>query len=228
MNYSVITKNKTMKRTLTYNGTPILTYSISYPKFFCAENKTPLKRINNFFFKKANEFANYCETDLFKEAVSDYKESEKNSYPFHEHQADLNYKVTYNETFVLSLYLDRYVFMGGAHGTTKRVAYTFDLKKQDKMNLSEFFMSGTYYTGYILEEINKQIASQLIQNPGIYFEDYETLTKEYFDSKNFYLTPEGMAIFYQQYDIAPYSTGLPTFLLPYKTSGPFYPAQVVK
>ena len=51
-------------------------------------------------------------------------------------------------------------------------------------------------------------------NP-IYFEDYCKLVLDSFNPEQFYLVPRGntydLVIYFQQYDIAPYSTGIPTF-----------------
>ena len=39
--------------------------------------------------------------------------------------------------------------------------------------------------------------------------------KKTFHPQNFYLTSEGVVVFFALYDIAPHSTGIPTFLIPY-------------
>ncbi|MEA4987263.1 MAG: RsiV family protein, partial [Anaerovorax sp.] len=56
---------------------------------------------------------------------------------------------------------------------------------------------------------------QIKKEPEIYFDDYETLVVETFNPKNFYCTPEGVVVYYLQYDIAPYSSGIREFLIPY-------------
>ena len=61
----------------------------------------------------------------------------------------------------------------------------------------------------ILKEINNQIA----ENKENYFQDSCNLVLETFNPKNFYLAQNGIVIYFQQYDIAPYSSGIPTFLI---------------
>jgi len=63
----------------------------------------------------------------------------------------------------------------------------------------------------ILKEINRQI----LDNKEIYFEDACNLVLETFNPDSFYLVPEGIVIYFQQYDIAPYSSGIRTFLIKY-------------
>jgi hypothetical protein len=57
----------------------------------------------------------------------------------------------------------------------------------------------------------------------MYFENYSQLVNETFKANNYYLTKDGVVIYFQQYDIAPYAAGLPTFLIPYSQAGPVPP-----
>ena len=54
---------------------------------------------------------------------------------------------------------------------------------------------------------------QIEEENDIYFPDYCQLALETFRLENYYLTQKGIVIFFQQYDIAPYSSGIMTFLL---------------
>lgn len=60
----------------------------------------------------------------------------------------------------------------------------------------------------------EQTAERLKTDPGIYFEDYRKLLQDTFNANSFYIQPGRVVIYYQQYDIAPYSTGLPKFYVP--------------
>ena len=72
------------------------------------------------------------------------------------------------------------------------------------------------YQEYLIQTINRQIAGQIASGNNIYFENYEQLTAKTFQPESFYLTPDGLAIYYQQYDIAPYSSGIPVFIINYE------------
>ena len=52
------------------------------------------------------------------------------------------------------------------------------------------------------------------KNGATYFDDYAKLIQNTFNPDSFYLFPGGVVIYFQQYDIAPYATGLPEFVLP--------------
>ncbi len=59
--------------------------------------------------------------------------------------------------------------------------------------------------------MNKQIA----KDPSGYFDNYPPLVAGTFNKNSFYCTDEGIVVYFQQYDIAPYSSGIPEFPLPY-------------
>ena len=50
--------------------------------------------------------------------------------------------------------------------------------------------------------------------------DWPRLLRRSFDPERFYLTPEGIAVFFPLYAIAPYAEGIPVFLIPYPEAPP--------
>ena len=72
-------------------------------------------------------------------------------------------------------------------------------------------MCTSHYKKFILKEVKRQIEKE----PDIYFENYQALISETFDAKSYYCTSSGIILYYQQYDIAPYSSGIRKFLIPY-------------
>jgi len=77
-------------------------------------------------------------------------------------------------------------------------------------------LSISYYIIDILKEINNQIKEQLQAGTNYYFDNYCELVLDTFRLQNYYLTPNSIVIYFQQYDIAPYSSGIPVFYMPYK------------
>ena len=47
-----------------------------------------------------------------------------------------------------------------------------------------------------------------------------------FNPENFYLTGDGLAVFYPMYALAPASAGIPVFTVPYEAEGPVSPVKV--
>ena len=191
-----------------FDTKPILEIKIDYPQIQGFMPDRAEKRINSFFENDAKRQNRTARTVLAVKAKEAYLYSRENAFPFHL----WSYLQTVEETFSgrdkWSLYADRYVYSGGAHGDTLRRGFTFSLKTGRRLSLSEVCPVG-----------QKEILASVVQEirrseEGIYFEDAEMLAVRNFDPKNFYLTKEGVTVFYPLYTIAPYSSGIREFLIP--------------
>ncbi len=202
---------KVLTEELSYNGTVLMTYTIEYPEFRASVFQLCLSMINAYYHTKALEMQRTCRTELFDLAVEQYRDDIQNHYPVRVFEAMLVYKVTYSSACIISLYFDRYQFTGGAHGTTTRYAQTWNLQKCAKVRLNELIVCQTGLKETVLNAVIQQIE----RSPELYFDKYMELVRETFNENSFYCTKKGITIFFQQYDIAPYSSGIREFLLPY-------------
>ena len=75
------------------------------------------------------------------------------------------------------------------------------------MKLYNFFPNNPYFLIDILKQINDQISKE----PDIYFDNTCNLVLDTFNPESFYLTQNGIVIYFQQYDVAPYSSGIREF-----------------
>ena len=196
---------------LKYNGEILVTYKIEYPQFASSCFKACLRKVNMFYFEKALEFQKYCEIALFDEAVQLYYDSIENGFPIHVFEAQLVYDVTYLCSCIISVYFDQYQYTGGAHGNTIRTSQTWNLKSCGLIELPKLVRCPPDYKSYILTAVEDQIEKE----PDIYFENYVELITETFNENSFFCASEGIVVYYQQYDIAPYSSGIREFLIPY-------------
>ena len=211
MQSKVSVKNIVLKDELKYKGTTLLTYQIEYPEFTSACYPLSVAVINKYYQTKALKYKNYCETKLFRIAVEQYKGDIANNFPVRVFDAMMGYTVTYSAACILSLYFDTYEYTGGAHGNTVRSSQTWDLQRCKRIPLSRLFGCGIDYEAIILAFVEKEIK----KNPDLYFENYKELIRSTFNKKSFYCTPDDIVIYYQQYDIAPYSSGIREFAIPY-------------
>lgn len=216
-------KMQTFQKTYLFDNIELISLSIKYP--FVILNKAPNAQavINNQIIKEVNEFFRYVSSILYNEAIKSYLYAKENNFPFHPYEAIMEYVVTYNNNCFLSYYYDQYTYTGGAHGMTIRTSNTFELVRGTMLPLYCYFKSGVNYKWLLTQEIIKQANDRLKDNPGIYFDDYESLILNTFNEDHYFLTPEGLSIYFQQYDIAPYSTGIVVFTIPYETIG-WYPS----
>lgn len=212
---------QTYTENLTYNGVEVLSFKIIYPE--TAQNNRAEARINEVITSQIKGYYNKAKRELYRDAVNGYIDAQKNGFPFNEYNMTVEYTVTYNRNCALSFYRDAYTYTGGAHGSTLRLSDTFSLLSGRKLRLGDFFKNKEHWEFTVLSAILKQ-ADETQSASQIYFENYRELILKYFNPESFYLTPNGIAIYYQQYDIAPYSTGIPVFVLPYAEIGAAEPS----
>lgn len=202
-----------LKDDLQYNGVTLLTYEIEYPEFRSFRFKNCMPKINRYYRKRAVNFQRYCKRVLFPMAVKQYQYDVASGFPIRTYEAMQVFKITYDRDCIVSLYYDQYQYTGGAHGNTIRYADTWNLNSCRLLCLNQLVFCPPDYKTYILGEVEAQIKIE----PELYFEDYPTLIREAFKPNHFYCTEEGIIVFYQQYDIAPYASGIREFLIPYNS-----------
>lgn len=200
-------KKNILEKEIFFDGTLILKYHIEYPSIYLNTPEMGIMNFNVYNKKIAFNLKNEAENELYKEAIELYKYNKANGYPVMVYEIYRNYEITFNNYNIISLYIDEYIYTGGAHGSTIRSSQTWDLVKGNILPLETFFRNNPYFMINILKEINIQISKQ----PEIYFDNTCELVLDTFNPKNFYLTPNSIVIYFQQYDIAPYSSGIRTF-----------------
>lgn len=201
---------------LKYKNTVILKYTIEYPEIIISKYRLGKETFNKFNKNKALELEKYCKEELYKEAKELYEYNVANGYPIMVYELVLKYQITYNNKYLLSLYSDEYQYTGGAHGITIRKSQNWNLSMAKQIPLQYFFPNNEYYVLDILKEINKQIEEQIQNGENQYFDNYCQLVIQNLDLDNYYINPNSITIFFQEYDIAPYSSGIPTFNIAFK------------
>lgn len=81
------------------------------------------------------------------------------------------------------------------------------------MNITHRLRKGRNSIAGSLKTIEGQIIEQLKTSPQSYFDDYAKLVAKTLNLNSFYLTQDGVVLYFQQYDIAPYAAGFPEFMI---------------
>ena len=193
----------------------ILTYNIKYPVITFSNYDIGKTSFNQYNLEKAKKLEHIVVTELYEDAKKTYDYNISNGYPVMVYEVILDYTITFNDEYIVSLFYDQYEFTGGAHGNTIRTSQTWDLCIGKQLPLSYFYPDNPNYVTEILREINNQIKYQIEAGNNYYFDNYCELILETFKLENYYLTPGGIVVYFQQYDIAPYSSGIREFYLPF-------------
>ncbi|MCB2207644.1 MAG: DUF3298 and DUF4163 domain-containing protein [Bacteroidetes bacterium] len=146
---------------------------------------------------------------LYKEQNKDWHDN-GNSFDW---MKETSMSVTYNSDYILCLeYLD-YVYSGGAHGMANLSYDIFSLETGKVIEFQDIFSddASDSLTDILTRQIrkDKQIPDSIALTRAGYFVDVIE------PGKNIYLNGSGIGFVYNQYEIAPYSTGVTNIFLKY-------------
>lgn len=221
--YQVIVREKVIQQDMYYKDQIILKYTIKYPQFYSMHFQGFLDKLNSFYRTRAVMYERSNIMNLYQMAMVEYEYSIANNFPVRQFEAYVDFEVTYNANCALSLYFDQYEYAGGAHGLTVRSSDSWNLMRSKKIEMTDLYPQRNNLRDMLIGIIVGQVAAGYNPEESIYFEDYDKLVRETLKINNFYLIPEGVVIYFQEYDIAPYSTGMPTFVIPFSPTGPIAP-----
>ncbi|NIK66989.1 stalk domain-containing protein [Paenibacillus sp. BK720] len=117
------------------------------------------------------------------------------------------FEVTYNEKGKLSLYTSYSMDSGGAHDLHNLVPHTFDLSTGNELTLKDVTEGKASYVTIINDQIKKQIKDRKL--------DVITPFKTIKADQNFYLTHNGVAIYFTEGELMGAAQGFPTFVIPF-------------
>lgn len=203
--------NRILQKEMKYENNVVLKYHIEYSEIVMdwQQNRNGIKKFNDYNLKMALQTQQKAENELYKEATELYKYNKENGYPQMMYELYREYQITLNQENAVSMYIDEYIFSGGAHGTTTRTSQTWNLMLGKMVELYELYPNEPYFLLDILRKINREIS----ENIEIYFADPYPLVVEYFNPDSYYIDNGKVVIYFQQYDIAPYSSGIIEFTL---------------
>ncbi len=155
------------------------------------------------------EFIAYCDT-LAEDAKLYIGEESFTAYAF-----EMAYNVRYNNNGILCISLDSYVYTGGAHGNPITDVLTFDLTTGNTLNLSDLISADNEtFSSYVADEFQKMYD----ESPDEYWVEAPDQVRNEspsLDEKNYYLTDEGIVVFYYPYELASYARYFVEILIPY-------------
>jgi len=197
-------------------------------------NKEVLKQIRttiitNLFGDEYISHSNDSLVLLFtKDLLTEYKE---NNEPSLRDKDSLN-KYTIENEHVISGFsllsdkkiyvygIERYVYMGGAHGLETRNYYNFDLNSGKTLSESDLFKSN--YEAELSEIIKKRIVEESKEmketketEPILSLEDTDFWADSIKPNGNFYITDESINYVFNPYEIAPYYMGQTEVTIPF-------------
>ncbi|MFP7477134.1 DUF3298 and DUF4163 domain-containing protein [Terribacillus saccharophilus] len=122
-----------------------------------------------------------------------------------------DFEVKYNTDRKLSILTSSYIFTGGAHGSTAVESFNYDLKEKKRVYLTDILQTPSQ-----LKKVQHYVFTYAKARPEIFYPDLKKEDIHLNENTAFFFTDEGIAIVFQQYDIAPYVSGNQVIKIPKK------------
>ncbi|SMC78536.1 protease inhibitor I42 family protein [Papillibacter cinnamivorans] len=187
--------------------TDTLKTTLQYPVISGLEDTAVQDAVNEVFRKAAD--------DAQKEGIDNAAALEpvREEYPDFQNTCEtyFNYRVKYNRCGLLSVTLDDYQYAGGAHGSTLRTSYTFDLRTGEQLSLGDLMAEGSGYFSAISKTVRSEIDRRVQAGLLYELEPFQTIS----DSQDYYLSNSGLTVYFQQYAYFPYAAGIQEFTVGY-------------
>lgn len=205
--YSFAEDSFSVQHTVIKANEGILSINIAVPYFEGFKNSDEINR------QIRNIVADFIgEIRAVSKSLEEYKNEliESGEEPFDwETTLLINYDYSRNGD-ILSVKLDVYSYLGGAHGMSYIYPITMNTKTGEIYTFKSLFKENTnsneIITNFILDEIEK--------HPDMYFfDDYKETIKNKDGEYNYYIDGDKLVIYFDLYDIAPYATGMPKFTI---------------
>lgn len=148
----------------------------------------------------------------------DMYEQEKHNLPENStsfnYSDDASYTITFDNGKYLSILINHYIYMGGAHGMPFRSVLTFDLDTGEQVSGDTLFAIDEDAFRKLRTEA---FASLIKQDPSAYWEDALQIVENTTDfyTSGYYLSNDGVTFYYGPYDLAPYAAGFIEVTVPY-------------
>ncbi len=157
--------------------------------------------------------------DLVAESVEEAKESAKSikeeeselsedySSVVNEVKLDINYDYIKNGD-ILSIKFNTSYFQGGAHPTSSIKPITINIETGQVLEFKDLFEANSDFKNIISAKIIEEMAA----NEELYFEDYSKVVLDKDSDFNFYIDGDSIVVYFDEYELAPHSTGIPSFV----------------
>lgn len=172
------------------------TYEFFYPKLSLNGKSLPINQ--------EIEKINLHNIDGFK------KDGSHNPHSDRPYEAQGNYKEYKNSFNITSILASTYFYTGGAHGMTGFVTYNVSNKTGKTLRFNDIFKAGAkkYFEKEIRSIINQDVKTN--RENTKFFRDSSSRFVD-LDNAVIFFRGDNLVIRYQQYTIAPYSSGTPEF-----------------
>lgn len=177
--------------------------NLKIPSLKGLEDKKFENKINNKI--KEQIYSKLADVKAKKEKDSKFAKEKDFDIPNYQFRSD--YIITYKKNSIINIVITTYSFTGGEYGVDYKKSIIIDINKCKEINLQDLFEENINFQKIISEKIKEKV-----NKSSIYYKDrFQEINYD----QNFYLTDEGLVIYFDMLSLAPQAMGIPEFNLDY-------------
>lgn len=186
----------------------------SYPRLTGSDERAENfnKTISGFVTKASNEFRKDS-----RSAAADLQDNPDSPG----YLLNISYETIHADPNVISLIFKNYAFTGGAHGNTASKVFNYDMNRGQWLKLGDLFQPNSNYLKVISDYCIAKIKSRNISDDD-WIRNGAGPKKENYENWN--ITPQGLMITFDAYQVAAYAAGPQEIVVPYSTLKPIIKA----
>ena len=209
----------TRERSWEADGVTVLTASVTLPQ--ATGEGRGVKRFNRCYRRFCDGYFAYCEQLLFPGAADAFRAAREVSAPWELARATLRCRVAHGTDTVWSIVCDAVETMHGAPSFRVRRADVWDMDAGWLVPLEDFFPPHTRCARALLRFARGE-ALRRVEGGALYRANWRAMLRRALDTRNFYLTEDGLCFFYPLCAVAGAKEGIVQFTMPYDAEkGPF-------
>ena len=129
-------------------------------------------------------------------------------------EAKIDCKITFEDSSILTIILDAYIFTGGAHGYTSKRFLNFDKNKGVELENWQLFKDSIAFRK--LAERKFRAKENIPQDKPINYTGLMFEQDSFYLPENIGFTEKGMKLLYNQYEVSSFADGTIELVLPYQ------------
>lgn len=203
------------ERDLKSDGAIVLHYSMCRPAF---PDSGKQRRMERYFARLAQLWQARWENELFLYARQAFAARQPDK-PFSPWQACMEYQITYWNPPLLSIRIDIKEQGAAAPPALQCIGEVWDCTGGYPCSLYSFLPQKPFrWKKCLISLLQEQAGQRLDSGEALLYDNCLSAIKDSFDPERFYLTEDGVTVFYPLYTLGPYGEGIPTFSIPVSQS----------
>lgn len=170
-----------------------------------------IEGINRYYIHAADVWRRRWEREVYCSACLDLADRRGRGRPFRVWQAELETQITLQEEGLLSLWQEGREQCGYDRPLLLRRGDTWSLADGAPRTLASFYPRERNWKKRLMGQMEEQVRERLAGGESLLDADCVKRLRREFDRENFYLTGDGMQVFFPLYTLASGAEGLPVF-----------------